>query len=211
MPSYPGERFPRVVGVVRPADGVLETSAQLKHLWGDATKPRGDGYRLIAHVVNDRSPTWGAGFARAVRNKWGAVQDEFRSWIAADSERLRLGVTHQAPVTADIGIVHMIAQHGYGESSGAAHQIQRSQAMPHATSQHSLGTQRIRSHASYWHRSSRRQLEHYSRADRGHAHRPGCRSHGLPTSDSRPSRGTSGRLILFSDLGLRPRCRSNGF
>ena len=118
VPSYPGERFPPVVGVVRPADGVLETSAQLKHLWGDATKPRGDGYRLIAHVVNDRSPTWGAGFARAVRNKWGAVQDEFRSWIAADSERLRLGVTHQAPVTADIGIVHMIAQHGYGESSG---------------------------------------------------------------------------------------------
>jgi len=116
IPPYPGLRYPRIVGFLRP-DSMTHTKPNgIVFLRGDATEPRGDGSKIIAHIVNDRTPNWGGrGFAVAVRRKWDMVQDDFQHW-ASSRDRLALGNSHFSPVTKSLGVFHMVAQHGYGAS-----------------------------------------------------------------------------------------------
>lgn len=116
IPPYPGDRYPRVLGVLRGRDATELDSRRLTFVHGDATEPRGHGRRLIAHVVNDSTPNWGAGFAKQVGATWNFVQHEFRQWAAESERNLSLGKTHVADVSQDLSIVHMIAQRGYGPS-----------------------------------------------------------------------------------------------
>lgn len=113
---YPGASFPRVVGVLRPEDMVPRQSC-ITYLAGDATEPGGIGPKIIAHVVNDGTPRWGAGFALALRKRWEQVQDEFISWVGEDRSRLRLGAVHEYELDESCSIIHMVAQRGYGASS----------------------------------------------------------------------------------------------
>lgn len=117
IPSYPGEYFPRVVGfVLSQRAGQLKT-ARILHLWGDALEPRGTGYRIVAHIVNDKTANWGGlGFAHAAKKRLPTAQDYFRAWAAQNKDNLSLGRIHLAQVADDLAIVSMIAQHGYGPS-----------------------------------------------------------------------------------------------
>ena len=117
IPPYPGTRLPRVLGIARQAQSHGASKSQITELKGDATTPRGKGYRLIAHVVNDKTPRWGGGFALAVRKKWEHVQDDFVGWTNESSSNLSLGNIRFCEVDANLGIVHMISQHGYRPSS----------------------------------------------------------------------------------------------
>jgi Zn-dependent peptidase ImmA (M78 family) len=116
-PPYPGQVFPRVLGFAKPTDYSLINTARVEHLVGDATQPRGGERKLILQIVNDKTPRWGAGFALAVRKKWPHVQNDFIKW--AEKHHLKLGEVHVAPAEADIDVVSMIAQHGYGPSAHA--------------------------------------------------------------------------------------------
>ncbi len=113
---FPGEIFPRVVGVVQPASEIKTKLAQLTLLVGDATAPRGDGHRVVAHVVNDKTPNWGAGFGLAVRRKWPEAQAAFRSWASSTPAALKLGNVYRSQVDRKTTIFQMICQHGYGPS-----------------------------------------------------------------------------------------------
>ena len=125
IPPYPGSRHPRVVGVVREAaeDGGVAPAAAgaVTYLRGDALRPRGDGRRLIVHVVNDATANWGGGgFAAVVRREFPDVQSAFREWAhRRDGERraLRLGAVHFAESRDDITVASVVAQHGYGPSA----------------------------------------------------------------------------------------------
>jgi hypothetical protein len=69
----------------------------------------------LAHVVNDATPNWGAGFGRVVQKKWPIAQQAFReSWNAAS--RLRLGDVFFSELDDGLTICQMICQHGYGIS-----------------------------------------------------------------------------------------------
>jgi hypothetical protein len=116
IPPYPGSRYPRVVGLLRPKTVVSEAAPTLRMVRGDATEPRGEGRRILAHIVNDKTPTWGAGFALEVRKTWRFVQEDFQQWVTADKTRLRLGNTHVSQVDDSLSVFHMIAQSGYGPS-----------------------------------------------------------------------------------------------
>lgn len=83
---------------------------------GDATKPYGSGKKIIAHIVNDRSPIWGAGFGLAVRRKWPAVQADFKERVLSNPREFRLGAILSSVVKDQLLIVHMVAQHGFGKS-----------------------------------------------------------------------------------------------
>lgn len=113
---FPGERFPRVVGIVRPCSEIKAESARIQFLVGDATEPRGSGHRIVAHVVNDKTPNWGAGFGLAVRESWPEVQDAFRAWVASKPDVLQLGNVYHSQISSDITFFQMICQHGYGPS-----------------------------------------------------------------------------------------------
>lgn len=116
IPPYPGHRYPRVVGILQPRDAEDRRAPEVTYVRGDATRPSGKGRHIVAHVVNNRTPNWGAGFARVVRKQWPAVQDDFREWVEGDVERLNLGAFHTSPVDSRITVAHMVCQEGYGPS-----------------------------------------------------------------------------------------------
>jgi hypothetical protein len=69
----------------------------------------------LAHVVNDTTPNWGAGFGRSVQQKWPEVQHRFRnSWF--HSSKKRLGEVFFSDADAQLTICQMVCQRGYGKS-----------------------------------------------------------------------------------------------
>ena len=117
IPPFPGDRFPRIAGILTSENVLHRSGFRIEYLFGDARKPRGSGKRIIAHVVNDGTPRWGAGFALEVAKEWGFIQQDFQDWVAEDRRNLSLGRIHEAAIADDLSIVHMVAQHGYGPSS----------------------------------------------------------------------------------------------
>ena len=116
LPPYSNTVYPRVLGLVYPTKGKKEVAAKIQFVVGDATQPSGTGTRLLAHIVNDKTPNWGAGFGLAVRQAWPPVQDDFRSWTARDPSRLTLGNIFFTKISDGLFIAPMICQHGYGAS-----------------------------------------------------------------------------------------------
>jgi O-acetyl-ADP-ribose deacetylase (regulator of RNase III) len=116
VPPYPGHSYPRVVGLIFPLEVSLGRSSEIKYLRGDALQPRGNGLNIVGHVVNDRTPNWGGGFALAVRKRFEAVQRDFQDWIQVERGKLELGEVRFAKATDHLMVASMIAQHGYGPS-----------------------------------------------------------------------------------------------
>ena len=99
------------------SEHVLQSSGlQIEYLVGDAREARGTGKRVIAHIVNDGTARWGAGFALQVAKEWSFIQEEFQEWVNQDRRNLSLGKVHCAKIDDDLSIVHMVAQKGYGPS-----------------------------------------------------------------------------------------------
>lgn len=114
IPPYPRSSLPRVVGLRMPARWSGTTFPEANYLRGDATTPRGRGARIVAQVVNDKTPRWGGGFALSVRRRWQLVQDDFIDWVG--NRRPALGSSHLSQAEPDVWVFSMIAQHGYGPS-----------------------------------------------------------------------------------------------
>ncbi len=117
VPPYPTRSYPRVVGIAAPKSGKHPVSCQITYLKGDATQPRGNGHRIIAHIVNDKASTWGAGFARAIRAKLPAVQNDFTRWVNLHKHLYKLGNAHLSQVEKNLDVFSMICQHGYGNAA----------------------------------------------------------------------------------------------
>jgi len=116
IPPYPGRNYPRVIGIAHHDNGKAVKVLSITSIRGSALEPRGTGPQIIAHIVNDKTPNWGAGFARAVRNKYPSVQKDFKEWAITNPDKFSLGNTKASMVPDELYIVNMIAQHGYGES-----------------------------------------------------------------------------------------------
>ena len=120
IPPYPGSRFPRVVGVLKPIDKVAadrSAATSLKFVRGDALKPRGTGLRMVVHIVNDKTPNWGGGgFAEALKKHWPATQTDFRKMIAHHRRFLALGNARICSLPDGVLVASVVAQKGYGES-----------------------------------------------------------------------------------------------
>lgn len=83
---------------------------------GDATRPVGDGRKVIAHVVNDRG-AWGAGFVLALSGRWPAAESYYRRWARRDYRHhstFKLGAIQLVPVATNIYVANLLAQHGIG-------------------------------------------------------------------------------------------------
>jgi len=116
-PPFPEQRFPRVLGLLRPHGVRPVTDTEITTVHGDATQPRGHGLQLIVHLVNDRTPNWGGAFARALRQRYPEAQEDFRSWVREDPHRLVLGAVHIGETTDEVHVATMVAQRGYGPSA----------------------------------------------------------------------------------------------
>jgi O-acetyl-ADP-ribose deacetylase (regulator of RNase III) len=99
----------------------------IEYVVGDATRPQGEGARLIAHVCNNEGG-WGSGFVVALSRRNKTPEMQYREWYRSGSWStvpFELGYVQLADFTEpDVKVVNMIAQDG----------IRRSQSAPPAIS-----------------------------------------------------------------------------
>lgn len=113
---YPGHVFPRAIGFAKPPTTRVSAEIRPRIVRGDATRPRGNGPKIIAFVVNDATPRWGAGFALALKRRYPALQTAFVRWTETHRAEFRLGNTVFLHLDDDIETAEMICQRGYGPS-----------------------------------------------------------------------------------------------
>ena len=82
----------------------------IHYIKGDATRPRGDGTKIICHICNDIG-AWGAGFVLALSARWSEPEDSYR--VMSKDER-KLGNVSIVEVEDDILVANMIGQSGVG-------------------------------------------------------------------------------------------------
>lgn len=82
---------------------------KINYIKGDATKPIGEGHKIIAHVCNDIGK-WGKGFVLAISKKWKKPELEYKELF--DTYKIALGSIFEYQVEDDISVVNMIAQNG---------------------------------------------------------------------------------------------------
>jgi O-acetyl-ADP-ribose deacetylase (regulator of RNase III) len=78
---------------------------------GDATKPEGEGPKLIIHICNDIG-AFGAGFVVAVARKWPHVRQAYLN--LQHQGGYHLGDVQFVEAEPGIVVANMIAQHGVG-------------------------------------------------------------------------------------------------
>lgn len=113
---YAGRQTPRVMGIISSPEPHLNPASPIRYVRGDATEPRGDGHRIITHIVNDKTANWGGPFARALKRRFPNSQAAFSEWVNSSAINLRLGALHLGPLSEDLSVATIVCQHGYGES-----------------------------------------------------------------------------------------------
>lgn len=117
LAPYPGGLAPRVVGLFVVDDETRLETPQVVEIQGDVLAPRGEGLKIIAHVIPDLNVPWGgAGFASSLRRKHPAVWEQFQADAPPKSHGLQLGQVYTGQIAEQVSVVHMVAQHGIGQS-----------------------------------------------------------------------------------------------
>ena len=118
LAPYAGSVSPRVVGLLLAQDAVRNAGPELGEVRGNALEPRGKGPKLIAHVIPNTPRQWGgAGFASKVRRTYPDAWSQFKRATLDKHRPPVLGQVFFTPVSDDITVANMVAQHGIGESA----------------------------------------------------------------------------------------------
>lgn len=83
---------------------------KINYVVGDATRPVGDGQKIIAHGCNNVG-AWGAGFTGALSSRWRDPEIEYREAFSLGG-RLRLGDVQLVVVESDIDVANLVTQSG---------------------------------------------------------------------------------------------------
>jgi O-acetyl-ADP-ribose deacetylase (regulator of RNase III) len=113
--AYPGQRLPRVAGLLRIAAPKRETRYNVVH--GDVLQRESDGKRIVCQLVNDQARVWGGGVARASGARWPEAQKAFSAWIEHLPRPERLGQIHVWE-NGEVCLVSLVAQHGLKSDKG---------------------------------------------------------------------------------------------
>lgn len=117
LPPHKSDITGRAAGIVFPSKAEGSDIGGIQFVSGDATDPQGEGQHLVIQVVNDKSPFWGAGFARSVRTRWPDVQRQFSGWAMRYKSEFHLGNVHFIQADKRTSVASMIAQHGFGPAT----------------------------------------------------------------------------------------------
>lgn len=83
---------------------------KINYVEGDATAPRGEGNKIIAHICNDAG-RWGAGFVTSLSERFPSAEKEYRAWAEnAPYGELPLGDVQFVDVSEKIWVANMIGQ-----------------------------------------------------------------------------------------------------
>ncbi|WP_030751845.1 macro domain-containing protein [Streptomyces griseus] len=93
----------------------------ITYVRGDATAPRGEGVRIVAHVCNDLGG-WGRGFVRAVSRRWPEPEAAYRRWHRERATNdFGLGAAQFVQVSPRLWVANLVGQRGIrtARSTGA--------------------------------------------------------------------------------------------
>lgn len=111
------EKKPRVAIIVVPNDGRGKLqSKRIQIEFGDATKPKGKGTKIIAQVVNT-SAALGIGFGKSLSKNYPQVKERLKIWKEKRVD-WRLGKSQLVQVKDDIYVFQMLAQNGIRAKEG---------------------------------------------------------------------------------------------
>ncbi len=82
----------------------------ITYLAGDATRPVGEGAKIIAHVCNNLGK-WGKGFVLAVSRRWPIARQRYLT-LPTPGTTIPLGTVQMVKVEEDIYVANLIAQDG---------------------------------------------------------------------------------------------------
>ena len=86
--------------------------SKLTYVSGDATRPSGDGPRIIVHVCNDIGG-WGASFVLAVSRRWDSPEESYRRWHREGNDvPFELGQVQFVQVEDALWVANLLGQHG---------------------------------------------------------------------------------------------------
>jgi hypothetical protein len=110
--SYKRDKRPRVGFLVVPkkVNRKDEEDDRIILEYGDATKPRGAGTKIIAQVVNT-SGGLGIGFGKSLSKNYPIVRQGLETW-AKNKTEFQLGNSNLLRVSSDIYVFQMLAQKG---------------------------------------------------------------------------------------------------
>lgn len=97
----------------------------ITYLKGDATKPVGDGAKVIAHIVNNKGG-WGRGFVLPLAKRYPLAEQAYREWAAGSKQqnflynlgRFELGFVQYVRVEPQVCVANMCAQNGISRKPG---------------------------------------------------------------------------------------------
>lgn len=109
---YRRDKKPRVGILILPTETIDLSPESGKVLleFGDATKPRGSGKKIIAQVVNT-SAALGRGFGYSLSKNYPVVKDALKKWHSNKQEFI-LGNTNLVKINEDLYVFQMLAQKG---------------------------------------------------------------------------------------------------
>lgn len=82
----------------------------ITYVIGDATRPVGEGPKIIVHVCND-SGGWGRGFVVALSRRWPEPEQRYRAWHRGESETpFVLGEVQFVQVGNTLWVANLIGQ-----------------------------------------------------------------------------------------------------
>ncbi|SEL43735.1 O-acetyl-ADP-ribose deacetylase (regulator of RNase III), contains Macro domain [Nonomuraea pusilla] len=82
----------------------------ISYVTGDATRPHGQGPKVICHVCNDAGG-WGKGFVQALSRRWPQPEARYRAWHRS-GQGFQLGAVRLVQVEPELWVANMIGQHG---------------------------------------------------------------------------------------------------
>ncbi len=82
---------------------------------GDATRPHGQGRKIIVHICNDRG-AWGKGFVLAISRRWRQPAEAYKRWFNEDG--FGLGAVQFVQVEPDVWVANLVGQHGLKPQRG---------------------------------------------------------------------------------------------
>ncbi|MGW2540661.1 macro domain-containing protein [Kitasatospora sp. NPDC001574] len=90
----------------------MTTESAVRYVRGDATAPRDQGVKVIAHVCNDLGG-WGRGFVLALSRRWPEPEQAFRRWHRERAGNdFGLGAVQFVRVDDSLWVANMVGQHG---------------------------------------------------------------------------------------------------
>lgn len=92
----------------------------ISYVRGDATRPGGDGPKVVVHVCNDEGK-WGAGFVLALSRRWSAPEAAYRAWSRGarpEDGPFALGEVQFVEVEDGAWVANLVGQRGIGWSGG---------------------------------------------------------------------------------------------